>query len=130
MQCERGGVSVVPRVSIWHGPVHGAMVLRMENCRLLPERSMHIECDDAALPVGKRIGKDVRNPRSDRMSFRGPLLTERAELELHRACQVLEPRGLRRWVSKENDWRLGSRIDGELQPRLLSRSMQITDGSL
>ena len=83
MASEGRRVRVVTRESIRSHLVQRAMVLRVENGRLLPERTVQIERDDVALPVAKCLGQHVGNPGANGVTGCWPLLRQRAEFELH-----------------------------------------------
>ena len=75
MKSEGCRVLVVTRESIRSHLVRRAMVLRVENGRLLPERAVQIERDDVALPVGKCLGQYVGNPGANGVAAVGRALS-------------------------------------------------------
>lgn len=98
MKCEGCRVRAMARESIRHHLVQRAMVFRVEDGRLLPERTVQIGCDDVTLPVAKRLGQHVGDPGTNGVAGSWPLLRQRADFELHRPRQVVE------------GWRLSGRV--------------------
>ena len=66
------------------------------------------------------LGEDIGHPRADRVAAGRLLVGERAEFQLHRAFQVIEPGRLRRWVVEQEDRRVGAGVRQKLEPRRLS----------
>jgi hypothetical protein len=91
-------VCVMSREPIWCRLLCRPVVLGVEDRRLLPKASFHIQNHDLAVPVEECHREDVRHPGPHWVTADWPLVRERAELKFHRPLEVLEPGRLRRRV--------------------------------
>ena len=93
--CQGSRVRIVAGESIRRRFPSRPVIFRVEDRRFLPEAPLDFQGNDFATPVRKRIGQDLGNPRPNGVPANRLLIGERAELQLHRAFEVLEARRLR-----------------------------------
>jgi hypothetical protein len=98
------------------------VVFRVKDRRLLPEAPLHLQGNNFATPVRKRLGQDIGHPRPNRVTADRLLVGERAEFQFHRAPEVIQSRRLRRGVVKKEYRRVRVGIRQGLEPRSLALS--------
>ena len=116
MTCEGRDIGVMTRKPVRRCLASGAMMLRVEDRSLLPERPVDAQSHDVALPIGHRGGKGVKKPRRDGMTPDRLLVRQGAELELHGTSQVVEARRLVRRVVEKQIRRTAGRVSCVLKP--------------
>src|SRR2546422_8635965 len=106
----------MPGESVRHRFFGGTVVLDVKNRRLLPERPLHVESGDFAVPIVEHLAKRVSDPRSYWMPSCRLLIRQRSEFELHRTLEVLKTLWLYRRVAKQQHGRVGRRVGQEFKP--------------